>query len=231
MKVLAASDMHGNLDGLNLDGIDLACFSGDIAPLHGISSWDAYHQLKWMNIDFCNWCMRWPQTKIVFVPGNHDFFPVIKEKFGHKLLGKNLKLRLAPNAVMLIDSMAEVNGLNVYGTPWVPTINYRWAFEAEHSKLVEKFSHIPKDVDILLSHTPPRLNFIDVSLEHGVDSERFGSAELAEEIFKKEPKMCFCGHIHSGSHEMSILGKAHVWNVSRVNESYEIAYEPLALEV
>lgn len=46
MKTLATSDMHGNLDGINLDGIDLALFAGDIAPLHDISAWDVYDQLK-----------------------------------------------------------------------------------------------------------------------------------------------------------------------------------------
>ena len=236
MKVLSTSDTHGNFDKLDLSNIDLAVFAGDIAPLHNITSWDAYDQLKWMNTKFYDWCMQWPKTKIVFVPGNHDFFPVIKETFGYKLAGKDLSLKLAPNTTMLVDESIDIHtGSNdyvkVYGTPWVPIINYRWAFEAEHDKLVKKFSQIPSNVDILLTHTPPRYKFLDVSLEYGVGSDKFGSHELVEAIFEKEPKLCFCGHIHSGSHEMSILGKTQVWNVSRVNESYEIAYEPIVIDI
>ena len=113
----------------------------------------------------------------------------------------------------------------------MPVINYRWAFEAEHAKLVDKFFKIPQNVDILLSHTPPRHGCLGVSLEYGVGSEDFGSSELAYAMFKKEPKMCFCGHIHSGSHEMEKLGCTEVWNVSRVNESYEVAYEPLVISI
>ena len=231
MKILATSDMHGNLDGINLDGIGIALFAGDIAPLRDISSWDAYDQLKWMNKDFYDFCMSWPKAKVIFIPGNHDFFPIIKETFGYKLLGRNLNLKLAPNATLLVDKLVEADGLKVYGTPWVPVINYRWAFEAEHDKLTKKFSQIPSGVDILLSHAPPRHGSLGVSLEYGVDSENFGCSELADGVFKKEPKICFCGHIHSGDHEMNKLGQTRVWNVSRVNESYEIAYEPVVLEM
>lgn len=239
MKVLATSDMHGNLDRIDLTNVDLALFAGDIAPLRNITSWDAYDQLKWMNTKFYDWCSQWPKIKIVFVPGNHDFFPIIKETFGYKLLDRDLSLKLASNASMLIDQGIDIQTsscdstslIHVYGTPWVPIINYRWAFEAEHDKLVKKFSQIPKGVDILITHTPPRFNYLGVSLEYGVESENFGCSELADEVFKKEPKMCFCGHIHSGSHSMAVLGRTHVWNVSRVDESYEIAYEPVVINV
>ena len=231
MTILASSDMHGNLDGINLDGIDIALFAGDIAPLRGINAWDAYDQLEWMNTEFYDFCSKWPTTSIAFVPGNHDFFPIIKERFGSKLHGHSLKLNLAANATMLIDKMAEIKGLKIYGTPWVPIISHRWAFESENDSLKKRFSAIPKGVDILLTHTPPRINYLGVSLAYGIDSDNFGCGELAEEIVKKEPKMCFCGHIHSGSHSMAVLGKTHVWNVSRVDESYEIAYEPTVIDV
>ena len=231
MKILATSDMHGNLNGINLDGIDLAIFAGDIAPLYSISSYGVYDQLRWMNKSFYDFCQSWPKTKIVFVPGNHDFFPIIEKTFGHKLAGKTLDLKLAANATMVLDSAIQVNGLNIYGTPWVPIINYNWAFEAEHDKLIEKFSKIPQGVDILLSHTPPRHGYLGVSLKYGVDSDNFGCSELADAIFKKEPKMCLCGHIHSGDHKMNVLGKTKIWNVSRVNESYEVAYEPMVADV
>lgn len=231
MKILATSDTHGNLDKLDLSGIDIALFAGDIAPLRNISSWDAYDQLKWMNEDFYDWCMKWQNAKIVFVPGNHDFFPMIRNLYGYELHGRDLSLKLAPNATMLIDKMVETNGLKIYGSPWVPIISYRWAFEADHYRLVEMFSKIPSNIDILLTHSPPRFNCLGVSLEYGNDSDNFGCSELADVIFKKEPKMCFCGHIHSGDHNMNKLGKTEIWNVSRVNESYEIAYEPVVLDI
>ena len=231
MKILATSDMHGMLDGISLDGIDVAFFSGDIAPLRSITAWDAYDQLKWMNNYFYDWCMQWPNSKIVFNPGNHDFFTLIKPRFGHKIYGKNLKLKLAPNAILLVDCAIDVYGLKVYGTPWVPTISHRWAFEAEHDVLLRQFNAIPLNVDVLLVHTPPRYGLLDVSLEYGVDSQKFGSYELLEAIHAKSPKMCFCGHIHSGSHNFEDVASTKVWNVARVDESYALKYPPLVLDV
>ena len=233
MKILATSDMHGNLDGINLDGIDVAFFAGDIAPLRGLSYWDVYDQLEWMNTEFYSFCLEWPKAKIVFAPGNHDFFPLAKEKCRGKLgfKGLDLSLNLAQNATMLLDNSTDINGLKVYGTPWVPIINHRWAFEAYPDLLKRKFSAIPHGLDVLLVHSPPRLGLVDVSLEYGPESDKFGSHELVEEIAAKEPKICFCGHIHSGSHDMAKLCSTEVWNVSRVNESYEIAYDPLIVEL
>ena len=230
MKILATSDIHGNLDNLDLSGIDIAFFAGDIAPLNGRGQWHVYNQLKWINTKFKTWCERWPSTEIVFIPGNHDFFPLIKERFGDALRGHSLSINLAANTHMLVDSMIEIKNLKIYGTPWVPVISHSWAFEAENDILKNKFDIIPEDLDILLTHTPPRFNYIDVSLEYGINSDKFGSHALAEAIFAKHPRMCFCGHIHSGDHKMNTLGNTRVWNVSRVNESYNIAYDPVVVE-
>lgn len=230
MKILATSDTHGNLNGLSLDNVDIALFAGDIAPLKGRGSWHIYDQLKWINTKFKNWCESWPDVEIVFIPGNHDFFSIAKECFSDVLRGHSLSIDLAKNAHMLLDASIEVKGLKIYGTPWVPVISHSWAFEAENDELKKKFDMIPSGLDILITHAPPRFNCIDVSLEYGVDSDKFGSAALAEAIFSKQPKMCFCGHIHSGDHNMNIIGNTHVWNVSRVNESYDIAYEPVMIE-
>lgn len=241
MRILATSDMHGMLDKLDLADIDLAIFAGDIAPLKGRGPWHVYDQIKWMNTEFYDWCMQWPKTKIVFVPGNHDFFPIANEIFEHKLLGKNLNIKLAANATMLIDCGIDISVDNanptdcirIYGTPWVPIISHSWAFEAEHDTLKQKFSDIPSNLDILVTHTPPHIdnaNLIDCSLQWGT-SRPFGSTELAEAIFEKKPKIVLCGHIHSGDHSKTMFGDTMIYNVARVDERYEIAYDPLILDI
>ena len=229
MKILATSDMHGNLEGLSLDGIDVALLAGDIAPLHGFSAWHVHDQVKWMNKKFSAWCSKWPSCKVIFTPGNHDFFPVAKEKFNRPDI--DFSLHLPENAHMLIDKEIDINGLKVYGTPWVPIISYRWAFEADTEKLIQKFSAIPENIDILLAHAAPRHNLLDVSLENGIDSQKFGSNALSEAVIEKKPKMLLCGHIHSGLHGTVKLGDTDARNVSRLNESYEIAYEPYIFEI
>ena len=235
MKILVTADLHGDLTNLSLNNVDLALFAGDIAQLKGLDPWHIYDQVKWMNKKFYDFCMSFPKTKIIFIPGNHDFFPIAKQKIRNQLFGKDLNVKLAQNATMLFDSETtiEINGqkLRIYGTPWIPIISYSWAFEAEHDELKKKFNKIPSGLDILLTHTPPRFNYVDVSLAYGSDSDKFGSYELIEEIFIKKPKICFCGHIHSGDHKMNKFYDTKIFNVSRVNEQYNIAYDPCIMEI
>ena len=42
MKILVTSDTHGNLEGLDISTVDVICFAGDIAPLHGRGKWHVY---------------------------------------------------------------------------------------------------------------------------------------------------------------------------------------------
>ena len=121
MKTLVTSDLHGNLDKLDFTGIDLVLLAGDIAPLNDISSLGVRKQLKWLNTTFKTWCMSMPTTQFVFIPGNHDMvFDSCKAYSGVSLD----KLDLASNAHLLIDSEITINGVRIYGTPWVPIINH-----------------------------------------------------------------------------------------------------------
>lgn len=223
MKIAATSDMHGNLDNLDFSNADIVVFAGDIAPLKGFTSWHLLEQVKWMNTKFAHLCNAFNTVEFVFVPGNHD-------KFAISMVKDNVVLQ--PNAHMLIDEGIELNGLKFYGTPWVPVISHCWAFEAEHEKLASMFSKIPNGLDVLITHTPPRIENekLDVSTQY-YETEPFGSVELAKEILCKKPKLAFCGHIHSGAHVPVKFGNTTIVNVSRVNEDYDIAYEPYACEL
>ena len=70
---------------------------------------------------------------------------------------------------------------------------------------------------------------MDRSLQ--TDSEHFGSPELTEAIAEKCPRFVFCGHIHTGLHGGVDFEATRIYNVSRLDERYEVAYEPTWVEV
>ena len=39
MRIMATSDLHGNLDGLDPTGADVVVLAGDVAPLRGRGPW------------------------------------------------------------------------------------------------------------------------------------------------------------------------------------------------
>lgn len=121
MKVFAISDMHGRLEGLDPKGADLVVVAGDFGIMYGWGERDLNDQVVWANTKLREWCASYPKTQFRFVPGNHDLFAQHQELLAD--------VRWPENAKLLIDAADEVEGLRIYGSPWVPFINSSWAFE------------------------------------------------------------------------------------------------------
>ena len=219
MKIMAVSDLHGRLDGLDPSGADVVVLAGDVAPLHGHGRWYVDEQSEWMGGEFRDWTSSYPGVSFCVVPGNHDFYAL------------DLKCEFSPNVRFLLDSGVEIGGIRFYGAPWVPIISYSWAFEAEPDMLRRQFSKIPAGTDVFITHSPPRIPGSDVDRSLQTDSEHFGSSELAEAIMEKRPRLVFCGHIHTGQHGGVDFGESRIYNVSRLDERYEIAYEPTWVKI
>ena len=227
MKLFATSDLHGNLDGSDPIGCDLAILAGDIAPLEGLDYISQFHQIAWVREVFCDWCASFPDTTICVIPGNHDLFA---DEGG-------FNIPWPKNVRFLVDAETEVNGLRIYGTPWVPRISGCWAFEEKApGDLRHKFEKIPDGLDILITHAPPRIPGSDIDKSLDVPkSPHYGSPDLLAAIQRIRPGLVFCGHIHSGDHTPCTVRHdgtvTIVHNVSRLNEDYEPAYEPLVMEL
>ena len=54
MRIMAVSDLHGNLEGLDPKGADVVVIAGDVAPLWGRGPWHINDQKKWINRRFRN---------------------------------------------------------------------------------------------------------------------------------------------------------------------------------
>ena len=227
MKLLATSDLHGHLEELDPSGCDIVIIAGDIAPLKGFTKWNIYDQKKWLQTKFVLWMASYPDTQFVFIPGNHDMS--LEYERTSRIRGFDWRIEFPANAHMLYDTGIELLGLKIYGTPWVPIISYSWAFESDHDKLVRKFSKIPDDLDILITHAPPHFanSTVDFSLQTNYGP--FGSNELSQALYDKQPKYVFCGHIHSGDHAPFTFNDSTIYNVSRIDENYDVAYEPLII--
>ena len=128
MRIMAISDLHGNLKGLNPSGADVVVLAGDIAPLKGRGVWLVNDQKKWINKKFREWTESYPDVQFVVTPGNHDFFPIAHILF--KDQGIDWNFGFSDNVHFLGDRGVEINGVKFYGTPWVPIISYSWASSA-----------------------------------------------------------------------------------------------------
>ena len=98
--------------------------------------------------------------------------------------------------------------------------------------LEQIFNKIPTDVDIILTHTPPKVESpewkIDVSeLDTSIHC---GSSALTKAIDGRLNSVdLFCGHIHSGDHDTNAYYLSHdikIMNVSYLDENYRPHYPP-----
>lgn len=223
MKMYAISDLHGNLAGLDLQDADVVVIAGDVAPIKGWGVWHVNDQVKWMNQKFAAWCEQYPKAEFVVIPGNHDLFAQRDDV--------PTKLMLPRNVHFIVDDMIEVKGLRIAGSPWIPPISGRWAFETnDEAELARRFMWIPEGVDILITHTPPFVEGWNVDVSLQTKSPHFGSRALTAAIVRVKPKLVFCGHIHTGDHRIHELVHANgqitkIYNVSRLDEDYAVAFE------
>lgn len=217
MKVLAISDLHGNLPK-NLPEADIALICGDIVPL--VLQRDEKLVAMWMCSLFTAWAEELPVYKVFFIAGNHDCFT---DKY-RRWFPKDDKVTYLEDEE--IEYVHKDKTYRIYGTPWCKKFG-NWFHNLESDKLYKAMSKIPKNLDILMTHEAP---FGET--DRPVDSDKhLGSDEIRQAIIEKEPRYVFHGHIHSGSHDISKIGTSKIYNVSILDEAYEEAYQPLVLEL
>ena len=221
MKIVAISDLHGNLP-MDLPEGDVLCICGDIFPL-------AYQSLMeksedWLFNKFVPWTIEIPFKEVILLAGNHDFFFETMEPIDPIVAFDGTKINY------LQDSWVKIGGVKFYGTPWCHQFG-RWAFMKDDEWLAKRFANIPSDVDFLLTHDAP-YGTSDICMQNVYwnNGEHIGCKPLRDAIIEKKPKYVLHGHLHSTNHDCEILCESRVYNVSLLDEKYELVYEPLVIE-
>lgn len=222
-KVVAISDLHGNL--VDVPHCDLLLICGDISPLT-IQS-DHLQMLKWVFNDFVDWIDTLPCDKVCFTPGNHDLWFA---KFCNKNMVKALHGATKGRLQVLIDETYSYGIHTIYGTPWCEKFG-NWAYMLNEQELKEKYDRIPKDVDILITHEASTLAGVGET-KRGHFNRAFGSSLLTDAINRVKPKYALCGHIHTGTKELTKMENGvTVANCSLLDEDYKLVFKPLEFEI
>jgi Icc-related predicted phosphoesterase len=208
MKIVAFSDIHRKEACLDLPECDILIFAGDF----GIHS---FEDLCYVN----RWFKKQKATYTIFLAGNHD---VYLEKFS-----KTIIQTCFPSVIYLQDEMVEIKGLKFYGSPRTPEFN-NWAFMYPRcsTEAKEVWSKIPKNLDFLITHCPA----YDI-LDRNLRDERCGCEILQRELIKKAPKNHIFGHIHlNGGRCINEMG-INFYNVSVLDEAYQMVNKPTIIEI
>lgn len=195
MKIAAFSDCHWLYEDIKkFPKADLCIFAGDWCG-------NGYYMQETLN--FLEWFSKLPYKYKVAIPGNHDRFCELAEKTCKDLFQQ-------ASANLLIDEEINIEGLRIYGSPWSPLF-MNWAYMLSEEQLKLKFNNIPNNLDILITHTPPK----------GICDNNLGSQALLDEILIKKPKVSIFGHIHNSFGAFK-NNYTKFYNVSICNDEYKI---------
>ena len=223
LDIIVISDTHGYLPEIT-KSFDLMLICGDICPTH-----DHYYayQINWFQHEFAEWINKLPfknsWSRVVITWGNHD---IVGERISKSELEcfydtvNHMAVVLRnEESSFYYPAGSEEKALKIFGTPYCKKFG-SWAFMTSNEKLKQKYSFIPDDCDILLSHDAPDINNLGLISMGNWSGENAGNKVLADAIKEKKPKIAFCGHIHSGNHNFEKIGDTWMANVSYVNEYY-----------
>ena len=173
MRIVCIADTHELHRELVVPPGDLLIHAGDITVLS---------KRPWMYPHFDTWLGELPHRHKIVIPGNNDY-----------LLEEARERRVITNAILLVDSGVEVEGISIWGSPVTPL--YGGAFGKSRPEDRQRhWAQIPQGLDILVTHGPPF-----AILDHGGSAERReGCPQLLEAVFRASPRVHVFGHIHRG---------------------------------
>ena len=151
MKICGISDIHGDLN-IKTPECDILCICGDVINLN--DQRDIPASKNWWETRFVKWVKSLPCSKVIVIPGNHDFY---LERMYNECWGwfkDRMKLLSDKKLEFLIDESFYYEDIHFYGTPWIQPITFqerRWAFERNFD---EEPIEIP-NCDVLLTHDNP----------------------------------------------------------------------------
>lgn len=189
--------------------------------------------------DFVHWFqnLKGFDTKI-FIAGNHDFgfenYNGIRHNgdapwLHHLLNEENLSqsdVVYLHDSEFIIESPEFSRPIKFYGSPWQPEF-YDWAFNLPRngSELEKKWSQIPDETDVLITHCPPhtKRDFIPNNLQVGCELLMFRVEQL-------KPLVHVFGHIHN-AHGAQYNEDTIFVNAAICTERYVPSNKPIIIDL
>ncbi len=208
MRIVCLSDTHNQLSKLTIPDGDILLHAGDFC---GHGKLDEVAQ-------FNREMGLLPHKHKVVIAGNHDW-PLQRQH--------QLSREMLTNVLYLEDESVEIEGLKIYGSPWQPEF-FNWAFNLPRKsrQLQEKWTQIPSDADIVITHGPPH-GILDATSRGTLAGCELLRTRLLEEL---HPRVHLFGHIHEG-YGWKQIGNTLFLNAANLNEHYRPVNPPVAFDL
>ena len=207
MRLVVISDTHGAHEELGELQGDVLIHCGDFESI-----FESDPQIV-EKVD--DWFARQRFGRIYCVGGNHD-----------EELERRVALTDQPfkNAIWLHERRDMFRGYCFYGASWVPYLR-DFPFFADADALEAAWARIPGDVDVLMTHTPPK-DVLDVSSK----GQSLGCPHLAERLKQVAPGLHCFGHVHKSRGETTVGATRYV-NATSVSSGFASVLPPFVVDL
>lgn len=182
MKIWHISDTHSYHGLLKVPDVDVVIFSGDCSNPR-----DPYLGSNEV-LNFLEWFSSLNIKHKIMIAGNHDTCIEKRLITPGDIHSKGI--------IYLENSLTEIEGLKIWGSPITPEFGVGWAFNRKKDKINKTWETIPNDVNIIVTHGPPK-TIMDLSYDSNRVLEFCGCSALYKHIEKINPKAVLFGHIHN----------------------------------
>ncbi len=206
MKIVIISDTHGLHRDLDLPKGDIIIHAGDICD----------HGSKEEVLDFLNWFSKLNFSHKIFIGGNHDIF---LDEYPVELL------EILPTNIHYLNNNDHIiDGIKFWGSPATPDL-IGWAFGKKRTDMKAHWKYMPKQIDVLITHTPP-LGILDKSSRQ----RSLGCSDLLEKVIEINPQLHIFGHVHA-SYGIKQIGPTTFINASNINSLKGLINPPIVFEI
>jgi Icc-related predicted phosphoesterase len=220
LKIVCISDTHCRLEEVFIPDGDVLVHTGDLTFVGDIKETSKELVKLSKHLDRFK--------SIVLVEGNHDWL-------GERNPDLMDQMCKDSGITLLRDSGTTIEGIKFWGSPYQPEF-CNWAFNLPRGQaLKEKWSLIPQDTQVLLTHGPPMGILDGVERFNGKkcewETEHVGCADLYNRIQDlKDLKLHVFGHIH-GSHGTLKVENTWLVNASICTEKYKPTNSPYVISI
>jgi Icc-related predicted phosphoesterase len=181
-NVWCLSDTHGFHKNLIIPiNTDMVIHSGDFSNSRTPSI--NYNEV----LNFINWYKQLDIPYKFLCAGNHD------TSLEAKMFTK--EYFLDQGIIYLEHEYYELGGIKMFFSPYTKAFGQGWAYNVRPDRLHDYWSAIPEELDILVTHGPPK-QILDVSLHPDGYLEYCGDEALRKAVLNRNIKFMQFGHIH-----------------------------------
>lgn len=208
MKLTCIADTHNKHEEVNIPEGDILIHAGDFTDAGTLRECRAF--LKWFSSQ--------PHKYKILVSGNHDFYL-------EKLNKGEIRDLIPDNIHYLNNSAISIGNLNIWGSPVTPGEG-NWAFrKGRGTKIAQYWNKIPKNTNILITHTPPYgiMDQLD-------DKSHIGCEELKKKLSSLKLKAHIFGHLH-GNYGIARKNGVQFINCSVLDNRYRALHPAISIEI